>query len=108
MLLTLICDTYGPGNALPYAVLRITDKDAVNLLQLRKVFQSVSKRALTLYCLEIFDYRISYYAYSGTESFPESMWQTVPADTSFVEEQQTAAPTMKVTKDGILWVAQPK
>jgi hypothetical protein len=118
-LVTLIAQT--TAEDLSHAVLSLTAGDARRLLAYRPVWEAVRGHDVDLYCLEFFDYRVTYLD-SFRDDFPGD--PDTDADTWYLARPGTraaadaaqerdeaigvAAPTLKVTRDGVLWDASHK
>lgn len=114
--LRLACRTSGDTEgSYDYARLDLSPLGARRLLAYRPVFARVKEHDDRLYCLEFFDYEVSYGSSlggDGIEDGDEKEWHSIPAEVEMSgysgDHTRAAAETMKVTADGVLWCAHAK
>lgn len=95
-----------------YATISISRGLAKHLLKFRAEWQRLRKLDDVLYCIELFDYKCLYGAASPLGLRPgkdDDRWYHCAEDPQLDSDMSsTAADTVKITEDGVIWSASPK
>jgi len=116
----MLCRTTDTNDGYNYATIDIDAERAKELLTLRPLWEQLQKTLPSLYCIEIFDATPEFYESVKFDNLSEdtisaienSELTEVPTSgeelPSYGEQHSTCAETLKVTRSGVLWSANPK
>lgn len=110
----LLCKTTWLDDAV-YARVELTPEGAAALLAYKAVWEAAAEHDKSLYCVEYFDGRASYFdTVLDGDHLPEDeeeAWGVCPDEkdpAGQFDEWRTAVDTLKVLATGVLWSASPK
>lgn len=105
--------------AYEYAMRMLSPAQAKELLRLQKIYETVDVKRGGLYCLEFYDYEVTYsrellYLNGDVEQewsaveVPKNTKEATAACHIMDEPNAMISPTFRVTNTGILWTAWPQ